>query len=214
MTVIYKRYSLDPIAKGSGKKSELIVANKRNLGMANLRGVRLDGCDMSDAYLCYAEIDLSSLQKTNLSNSNFCGASISMVNLSGANLRNSSMIETDLFGSNLRYVDLSGVKLCSSNLGNADFRGACLDGANLSGVDIRGAFGNGREIISFSNCIWKITRTKYMMAIACEQHPISSWWRFSDEEINVMDPKALDWWKEWKPEIMKWIKEYPAIGSY
>ena len=39
------------------------------------------------------------------------------------------------------------------------------------------------------------------MKIGCQDHSLEIWMNFSDEEINDMDDKALNFWTFWKPIV-------------
>ena len=107
-----------------------------------------------------------------------------------------------LCGANLR-----GANLGEAYLGGADLRGANLRGADLRGAYLGGAVGNMKEVFSMQLTGWRITFTKDVLCIGCQQHSISSWCNFSDSEIENMDSKALDLWKEWKDFIFLAIEK-------
>jgi hypothetical protein len=44
-----------------------------------------------------------------------------------------------------------------------------------------------------------------VMAIGCKQHSITEWMNFSDKEIVIIGPDAIQWWKVWKPRIQQLI---------
>jgi hypothetical protein len=99
--------------------------------------------------------------------------------------------------------------LCEKN--GANLRGANLGGADLCGADLGGAktalsdnteieFG---EIISTLTNKYFIIITDTHIKIGCKSHTREQWDKFTDEEISQMDTGALEWWKTWKPIIMK-----------
>ena len=97
-------------------------------------------------------------------------------------------------------ADLIGADLRGANLRDASLRGADLSGSNLIGADLRRmASGNNREIRTMQTGEWIIVYTDDMMAIGCQQHSLSEWWSFNDEQIAHMDKGALDFWRKWRP---------------
>ena len=99
----------------------------------------------------------------------------------------------------------------------ADLRGADLCGADLRDADLRcadlwGVSGNRSEIKSiFISKVYAITYTHEIMQIGCENHTISDWWSFSDNEILGMNGRtALKFWHKYKDFIQTAIKISPA----
>ena len=155
----------------------------------------LKGCEMN-ADLSGADLRNANLRNANLWNADLRNANLRNANLSGADLRNANLSGADLSGADLRNADLSGADLRNANLRNAN-----LWNADLSGADLRRCVGNGREIFVLQTDIWHVVFTTEIMAIGCQQHKISKWRKFSDEEISTMDDQATDWWKRWKRTI-------------
>jgi hypothetical protein len=91
--------------------------------------VRLNGVDVSNAYLSQIEIENASLYDANLS-----GASLYNANLSGAQLLNANLSRANLVAANLQYADLSRSNLSGAELVNANLSGANLEGANLLNI--------------------------------------------------------------------------------
>ena len=82
----------------------------------------------------------------------------------------------------------------------ADLSDAKLSGANLSEANLRRvASGNNSEILTVQTGEWIIVYTPVCMAIGCQQHSLSEWWSFNDEQIADMDKGSLDFWRKWKP---------------
>jgi len=90
---------------------EEAVAQKANLGGADLWGADLGGADLWGA-------DLR-------------GADLRGASLGGANLRGASLGGADLRGASLGGASLRGADLAEANLWGADLRGASLGGAYL-----------------------------------------------------------------------------------
>ena len=83
-------------------------------------------CDLSDAYLIFADFSQADLSQADLSNADLIYANLSGANLTGA----------DLSYANLSYADLSYAYLCGANLIGATLYNANLSGANLDDVDL------------------------------------------------------------------------------
>ena len=123
--------------------------------------------------------------------------------LIGANLRGANLKGANLSVADLRWADLSG----------ADLTWAHLSEANLTGANLECATGNSCEIKTVQTDIWIVNYTAEVMQIGCLQHPIETWWGFTDDEIDKMETRALDWWKAWKPVLQKIIEISPATPT-
>jgi len=123
--------------------------------------------------------------------------------LYGANLSNTDLHNTDLHNTDVRYADLTGANLRGVDLSGANLYGANLHGAVLTGADLRDVIGNGREVKSLRVEPWHVVYTKDIVAIGCQQHSKSDWLEFTDDQISEMSPRALAWWKEWKPKLIE-----------
>ena len=133
-------------------------------------------------------------------------ADLREVNLRGTDFRDTNLRGADFMGADLRNADLGGADLRGADFMGADFMGANLMGANLMGVDLRDVVGNGIEIKHSSEYHYHLSWTKDTLAIGCKQYLIEDWNSFSDEEIDTMAHGALDWWKEYKDEVMELVK--------
>ncbi|WP_449102506.1 pentapeptide repeat-containing protein [Pseudomonas extremaustralis] len=154
----------------------------------------------------------ANLSGANLSDANLSGANLSGANLSGANLSDANLSGANLSGANLSGANLSGANLSGANLSGANLSGANLSGANLSELSsIWSASGNCREVKAIQCDYWPVTYTAERMQIGCQFHTLPEWWAFTDEEINSMDSKALQWWKVWKPILQNIIAVAPAV---
>jgi len=140
-------------------------------------------------------------------------------------LRGADLRKVDLRGANLRGADLRGADLWRANLVKADLRGADFRGANLHGAKLRNA--DLREAKLQEADLWNADLWNALLPntdrflnnpygvchirensirIGCEYHSVEAWKGFTDEEINKMDPGALEWWKGNK-EIVMFIAE-------
>ena len=109
------------------------------------------------------------------------------------------------------HANLSYANLSRANLSYANLTGANLSYANLSEIrSLWGASGNCSDIKAIQCDTWPVTYTATHMQIGCQFHTLKEWWKFSDEEISLMDSQALAWWKVWKPILSKIIKASPA----
>ena len=196
----------------TGKRANLSEANLRyaNLSGADLRYANLTEANLTDANLTYANLsraDLryANLREANLTDANLSGADLRYINLreanlSGANLREADLSEANLSGANLREADLSEADLTYTGLSEAD-----LSEADLIGADLRGAIGNDREIRTLLTEFYHVTYTSDQMAIGCEQHAITDWFKFDDKRIEAMDEHATEFWTLYKPILITLI---------
>ena len=93
----------------------------------------------------------------------------------------------------------------------ADLTGAYLTGANLTRADLTYTTGNLLQVKSLQVDEWSIVYSNNgYMHIGCEKHKIVNWFNFSNDEINKMDPSALEWWVKWKPILKQIIEISPA----
>ena len=70
---------------------------------------------------------------------------------------------------------------------------ACIDCTNCT----------SQPLANIKTPQWAITiRNNHTMKIGCQDHPVSDWLAFTDEQISEMDRKALTFWKQWKPVIV------------
>jgi hypothetical protein len=134
--------------------------------------------------------DNSKGKKLELVNTDLKGADLKGADLKGADLKGADLRYADLTDVDLRYADLKGADLSYTNL-----KGADLKGADLSNIIFRYCIGNGKEIKSLQIGTYVIAYTKDILNIGCQSHTLDKWKAFSDNEINNMDSKALEWWK-------------------
>lgn len=94
-----------------------------------------------------------------------------------------------------------------------DIRLDTLRGANLSGANLWSCSGNMREIKNIAIDTWVVVYTNDIMQIGCRKFPIETWRNFSDDQIDKLDSKALEWWKRNKEIIFMVIEQSPALKS-
>ena len=174
--------------KTTGKGADLRFANLED---ADLRFANLEDADLSNADLRYADLRYADLRYADLRNVNLSNADLRFANLEDADLRFANLEDADL-----RYADLSNAELRFANLSNADLRFAKLENT----------IGNGMEIKTFQFSTYTVVICKNVIQIGCKRHSQAEWWGFTDDEIEVMDAGALEWWKEWKEVILKVAK--------
>jgi len=95
--------------------------------------------------------------------------------------------------------DFSGCNLEDANLTDANLRDANLIGANLFNT-----VGNNKEIFTFQLKEYTINIHKDRIQIGCKNYSYEEWKNFSNEEIDSMDSKALEWWKENKDFVLNY----------
>ena len=145
-------------------------------------------------------------KRANLIDANLSGAYLSDANLSDANLIDANLSGANLIDANLSDANLSGAYLSDANLSDAN-----LSDANLSDAKLSGASGNCAEIKAIQCDLWPVTYTATHMQIGCQLHSLSEWWAFSDEEISLMESRALAWWRIWKPILQQIVEVSPAV---
>ena len=67
-----------------------------------------------------------------------------------------------------------------------------------------------KEVKSLQLDTWMIVYTRDMLFIGCKGYAIDEFFSLSDEEINRMDPYALEWWRTRKEIIKTIIENFPA----
>jgi uncharacterized protein YjbI with pentapeptide repeats len=88
---------------------------------------RLNGYDLSNAYLRDANFKGNDLSYTNLSSSNLSYGNFSEANLSNADLSGVNLSGANLRDANLSYANLSDADLSATNLRDANLRDAVID---------------------------------------------------------------------------------------
>ena len=111
----------------------------------------------------------------------------------------------DLSNADLRFADLHDANLSWADLRGANLGYAYLRNAKLRGADLRWAIGNGNGIKSMQFDKYMVTYTSQVMAIGCEQHTIEEWRNFSDDEIQKMNDKVMEWWRKYKNALFNLI---------
>jgi hypothetical protein len=84
---------------------------------------------------------------------------------------------------------------------NTNLRDANLIGANLRDANLRDANLSGADLSILQTNIWTVYIHPNHIRIGCQYHTAVEWFGFDDKRIAAMDPKALGWWKQWKPTL-------------
>ena len=84
----------------------------------------------------------------------------------------------------------------------ANLSDANLTDANLKGANLRNALGNSKEIKTLQTEFYTVVYTSTQMAIGCEQHAITDWFKFDDKRIKAMDKRATNFWTIYKPILI------------
>ena len=59
-----------------------------------------------------------------------------------------------------------------------------------------------QPIVNIMTTPWNILiRANNTIKIGCQNHTIEKWLSFDDDTIKLMEPRALEFWKIWKPVI-------------
>ena len=131
----------------NGKTLEEILENhlhwlKRDVeGWKEMRA-NLDGADISNTDLRFANFKYASLNdvnfyKSDLRGANFCKTSLQHTNLSYADFREATLNDADIFNSNLSYADFGNASLVGAHLAHSNLAKADFGGANLCWADLR-----------------------------------------------------------------------------
>ena len=126
-------------------------------------------------------------------------ADLSRANLSGANLEGANLSETALRG---------------ADLSRADLRGADLSRADLSGADLRGANSDFKVFKTVSGLTWDILLINDIITVGCQTHSLNNWLGFSDDRLDEMDDKALNfYYSTLKPLLLEIYKNTGLINK-
>jgi len=204
----------------SGELKEILKEHRKWLmreggKKADLHGINLMGCSLSDAdlrgaNLSYANLTSADLNGANLSYANLSGVDLSWTNLSLANLTGANLSNAHLFRTILCWTNLTNANLRNVNLRNANSFRAILCGADLTDVELSGTSLHSGKFMEIKANIWTIQIHATTVRIGCRNHTHEEWMSFTDEEIAAMDARALDWWKAWRPAIETAIKNVRA----
>ena len=89
-------------------------------------------------------------------------------------------------------VNLDGAYLQKENLSNVDFRNTNLCNIDLHDADLTGVILPEKTVIYTD--IWTVLIHGERIKIGCQEHSVSDWFSFSDDQINEMHHLALKFW--------------------
>lgn len=116
------------------------------------------------------------------------------------------LVGADLSNSDFSKVEIRGAICINSSFVGSRFDGSRFVGSRFVGSSFDGSRFDDEQItkppISLLNTGWPVLITQAFMRIGCQRHSHESWRGFSDNEINDMDSKALDFWKKWGPHLL------------
>lgn len=122
----------------SGASFRRAVAGQVSFSDAMLEDANFSGAHMRFARLCAASLDGAVFEKADLWGAEFDRADADQTNFRDARLDEANLSETNLTHSDFSGASLKRAKLVGSRLRAANFLGAKLDGADLSGADLSG----------------------------------------------------------------------------
>lgn len=141
-----------------------------------------------DAAFVSCQIQQTDFQESNLQGCTFYGAEIA----------NCDFSQCDLTACDFSFAYLRDCDFTEAILTGAKFEEARLINCDFTDAKIEHIYGNGGDIKSLQCSQWNVTIMEGYMAIGCKTYKQEEWWNFTDEEIDVLDTFALEWWKEWK----------------
>lgn len=104
---------------------------------ANLDGADISNTDLRFANLKYASLDDVNFYKSDLRWTNFCNASLQHTNLSYTDFREATLNGANICDSNLIHADFGDASLMGTYLAHSNLTKADLQGANLGWTDLR-----------------------------------------------------------------------------
>lgn len=146
------------------------------------------------------------LRLVDLSGEYLWNVDFSDADLKGSIFRNSNMWEVDLRNADLRWEDLSMAELFRADLRDVDLSNAVLRKAKLTGASMSGAILPATDrILELPK--WRPHIQQDWIRIGCQYHTTEEWANFTDEQISVMDYRALDWWLKHRDLILTTARE-------
>ena len=104
---------------------------------ANLDGADISNTDLRFANLKYASLNDVNFYKSNLKEADLRRASLQHTNLSYADFREAILNETNIANSNLTHTDFGDASFVGAYLSHSNLTRADLQGANLAWADLR-----------------------------------------------------------------------------
>jgi hypothetical protein len=155
----------------------------------------LGGCDLTGITLPTSiggSLDLRGCDLTGITLPTSIGGSLDLggCDLTGITLPTSIGGWLDLGG-----CDLTGITLPTSIGGSLYLRGC-----DLTGITLPTSIGGS---LNLHKKPWDVSIDKERMTIGCKSFSHVEWVEFSDSEISEMEQRALAFWKENNPELMR-----------
>ncbi|OFV65807.1 MAG: low-complexity protein [Candidatus Syntrophoarchaeum butanivorans] len=195
---------------------------------AFLRGAKLSGKELQEAFLRFANLEEANLsdaklQEANLSFANLEGADLYKVELQGADLLGANLQGADLSGANLQGADLykaelQGADLSFAELQEADLTSVNLEGANLSGVRVDSETCLDGANLTYANLYLSyLDETKTLRNAKFEKEIneiIADFLKVENKELAVFDVQKIRWSD---PEVVAKLLEervvrYVSVG--
>ena len=104
---------------------------------ANLDGADISNTDLRFANFKYASLNDVNFYKSDLRWANLCKTSLQHTNLSYADFREATLNDADIFNSNLAHTDFNDASLINAYLSHSNLTKADFQGANLCWADLR-----------------------------------------------------------------------------
>lgn len=140
--------------------------------------------------------DAVEARRTYLSGAYLSRADLSGANLTGAELSGANLTGADLSGANLTWADLSEANLSRANLSRANLTWAYLSGVTIEAEVI------SSPPVTVCGLRWPVLITGEFMRIGCKRFTHVAWRKFSDPQIERMDPHALAFWRDWGASLL------------
>lgn len=158
-----------------------------NLKWYDFRGIDFRGAVFRCANLRHTNFENAKLQGADFNYARLFNAEFLNADLQYANFQNASLQWADFCNANLRYANFENASLQWADLRNADLRGANLRNANLEGTSV-----------AVHYLHWMCIQQPEHLTIGCQRHTYAEWASFTDDEIDAMDPGALEFWRRHK----------------
>ena len=185
--------------------------SKANFSGANLSRAIMTDCELFEANFSHANMTHANLNRSRAGNADFSNANMAMVVASIADFKHAIFDNANLSKSNLYRSNFQSVVFNNTNLDTTQFTCANLTEANLMKSDIRRTVFDytvldctvlPKKLLCLYNYEWFISVCDDMLRIGCKCYSIEEWRNFDGNEIIDMDDYAIEFWEEFKEEIL------------
>lgn len=166
-----------------------------------LAGEGGERADFSGADLRWADFSKADLREANLSKVDLRAVDLSDADLSDADLSDAALSYANLSRSNLSKAILSRADLRNTDLSDADLNEAILTEVDLSKAILSRADLSKAILMVLHLPIWNVFVCRTTVRIGCQHYTHDEWRGFSDEQIDLMHIRALQWWTTHKSLI-------------